>query len=417
MIGIISFILALGIIILVHELGHFLVAKHYGILCHEFSIGMGPTVWSIKKGETTYSIRAIPFGGFVAMAGEEAEKEMVKVDQVVGVSVSPQGLVDRIYLNPKGQPMDVVGAIKSIDLYKELTLFIETESKELYKLKVAHDACYILEKGTQQIAPYDRCLESKSKWQRFATMVAGATMNFILAFILFFIAGVAVGMPTYSNQIGQVVEGAPAQLAGLQAGDTIISYNNQMVTDWTDLTDAIQSATEQTTVTYVRQGQTYTTDITPRVTDYDGTLVSSIGVGVSYDKSLFGGFQSAVAKIKEAFVSIFMTFKMLFVTKEANIGDLSGPVGIYTMTSTIVTYGFISLLTWVGFLSVNIGVMNLLPIPALDGGRILFVLIEAVIGRPVDRRVEGYIHMVGLLLFFGLFIYVTFNDVIRLIGA
>ena len=108
---------------------------------------------------------------------------------------------------------------------------------------------------------------------------------------------------------------------------------------------------------------------------------------------------------------------MLFVTKEAGINDLSGPVGIYKMTSTIATYGLTSLLIWVGFLSVNIGIMNLLPFPALDGGRILFVLIEAIIGRPVDRRIEGYIHMTGLLLFFGLFIYVTFNDILRLISA
>ena len=97
MIGILSFILALGIIILVHELGHFLVAKHYGILCHEFSIGMGPTIWSKKKGETTYSVRAIPFGGYVAMAGEEAEKEMVKVGQVVGLDLTGNGLVNKIY--------------------------------------------------------------------------------------------------------------------------------------------------------------------------------------------------------------------------------------------------------------------------------------------------------------------------------
>ena len=156
MIGIISFILALGIIILVHELGHFLVAKHYGILCHEFSIGMGPTVWSKKKGETTYSIRAIPFGGFVAMAGEEAEKEMVKVDQVVGVSFSRQGLVDRIYLKPEDQKPEVIGTIKSVDLYKQLTISLETEDGILREFNVEHEAYYILEKGTQQIAQIGR---------------------------------------------------------------------------------------------------------------------------------------------------------------------------------------------------------------------------------------------------------------------
>ena len=203
----------------------------------------------------------------------------------------------------------------------------------------------------------------------------------------------------------------------MEAGDTIISYNGQTVTNWQDLTNAIQSTTETTTITYSRNGQTSTIEITPEISDREGTKVAMLGIEPEYKKSFLTGLEYSVLKTKEAFVSIFETFKMLFVTKEAGINDLSGPVGIYTMTSTIATYGLTSLLIWIGFLSVNIGVMNLLPIPALDGGRILFVLIESIIGRPVDRRIEGYIHTVGLLLFFGLFVYVTFNDIIRLITA
>lgn len=415
MIGILSFILALGVIILVHELGHFLVAKHYGILCHEFSIGMGPLVWSKKRGETTYSIRAIPFGGYVSMAGEEAEKEIVKVDQVVGLEFNQNGKVNKIFLDPTNQK--VVGTIKELDLYKALSITLTLEGGEVQRYDVDHDANYILEKSVQQIAPYDRCLESKSKWARFATMAAGATMNFVLAFVLFFIVGLAVGMPTGSNRLGGVVENSPAQVAGLVAGDQIISYNNHSVANWEELTQAISSTKDSTTVTYIRDGQTNTVELTPQISENGGQISTSIGVSTEYEKSLLSGFNYAVFKMKEAFVSIFQTFKMLFVTKEAGIDDLSGPVGIYTMTSTIATFGLTSLIIWIGFLSVNIGIMNLLPLPALDGGRIVFVLIEALIGRPIDRRVEGYVHMAGLLLFFGLFIYVTFNDVIRLINA
>lgn len=417
MIGILSFILALGIIILVHELGHFLVAKHYGILCHEFSIGMGPTIWSKKKGETTYSIRAIPFGGYVAMAGEEAEKEMIKVDQVIGLSFTANGCVDKIYLKPEDHHLEITGTIKSVDLYKALTICLEIEDGMQHHYQVEPNAQYILEKGTQQIAPYERCLEAKSKWARFATMAAGATMNFILALVLFFIVGLSMGMPTYSNTLGGIVEDSPAQLAGLQAGDQIVSYNGQAISNWEELTNVIQSTTETANLTYIREGQTYTIQIKPEVVDRDGVKSTLLGVEPEYKKSLIGGFEYSIYKTKEAFSQIFLTFKMLFVTKEAGINDLSGPVGIYKMTSTVATYGLTSLLIWIGFLSVNIGIMNLLPIPALDGGRILFVLIEAIIGRPIDRKIEGYIHMTGLLLFFGLFIYVTFNDVIRLIGA
>ena len=248
-------------------------------------------------------------------------------------------------------------------------------------------------------------------------MAAGATMNFVLAFVLFFIVGLAVGMPTGSNRLGGVVENSPAQVAGLVAGDQIISYNNHSVANWEELTQAISSTKDSTTVTYIRDGQTKTVEITPQISENGGQISTSIGVSTEYEKSLLSGFNYAVFKMKEAFVSIFQTFKMLFVTKEAGIDDLSGPVGIYTMTSTIATFGLTSLIIWIGFLSVNIGIMNLLPLPALDGGRIVFVLIEALIGRPIDRRVEWYVHMAGLLLFFGLFIYVTFNDVIRLINA
>lgn len=417
MIGILSFILALGIIILVHELGHFLVAKHYGILCHEFSIGMGPMIWSKKKGETTYSIRAIPFGGYVAMAGEEAEKEMVKAGQLVGLDFTRNGLVNKIYLKPEANQPMTQGTIQSVDLYKELIMTIETKEGIEQHYRVEPNAQYILEKGTQQIAPYERCLEAKSKWARFATMAAGATMNFILALVLFFIVGLSVGMPTYSNILGGVLEDSTAQLAGLQSGDQIVSYNGQAISNWEELTNAIQSTTETTNLTYIRDGKPYTIQIQPQVVDREGVKTTVLGIQPEYKKSIVGGFEYSIYKTKEAFSQIFLTFKMLFVTKEAGIGDLSGPVGIYKMTSTVATYGLTSLLIWIGFLSVNIGVMNLLPIPALDGGRILFVLIEAIIGRPIDRKIEGYIHMTGLLLFFGLFIYVTFNDVIRLIGA
>ena len=416
MLGILSFIIALGVIILVHELGHFIVAKKVGILCHEFSIGMGPAVWSKKKGETTYSIRAIPLGGYVAMAGEEAEKEMVKVGQKVGLLLGKNACVEKIYLNPELRTDLVVGTITEIDLYKALTISIETEQQHVYHYQVDHDAFYVFDKGSQQIAPYDRCLESKSKWARFATMAAGATMNFILAIVLLFMVGLVNGETIYSNRLGTIVDDSPAQVAGLQVGDQIIEYNGQKVESWDDLINAIDSTTEETTVVIERNNQTKQLVITPNLVD--GT--PKIGIGVDYEHplrsehSLGYAIKYSALHTKNAFMQIFETFKMLFVTKEAGVSDLAGPIGIYTMTSQVVTYGLTSFVIWISFLSVNIGIMNLLPLPALDGGRILFVLIEAVIGRPIDRKVEGYIHAAGLILFLGLFVFVSFNDVLRL---
>lgn len=416
MIGILSFIVALGIIILVHELGHFVVAKRCGILCHEFSIGMGPAVWSTKKGETTYSIRAIPLGGYVAMAGEEAEKEMVKVGQKVGLLLNRQGLVEKIYLDFENQSDLLIGEIKSIDLYKELTISIEIENGQVMNYQVEHDALYVYNKGTQQIAPYNRCLESKSKLARLATMAAGAIMNFILALVLLFIVGLVQGEVIYSNTLGSVVDASPAQIAGLQAGDQIVEYNGQTINSWTDLIEAIDSSSAQTTLVINRNGQSQTLTIQPDISS--GSPKIGVGVDTEHplrtERSLGYALNYSVLQTKNAFTQIVDTFKMLFVTKEAGVSDLAGPIGIYSMTSQIVTYGLTSFIIWISFLSVNIGIMNLLPLPALDGGRILFVLIEAIIGRPVDRRVEGYVHAAGLILFLCLFVFVSFNDVLRL---
>lgn len=416
MIGILSFIVALGIIILVHELGHFIVAKKVGILCHEFSIGMGPAVWSRKKGETTYSIRAIPLGGYVAMAGEEAEKEVIKVGQKVGLLLNSSQLVEKIYLDPTQRTDLVVGEIKAVDLYKELSISIETDLGHLMNFSVEHDALYVHDKGVQQIAPYDRCLESKSKLARLATMAAGAIMNFILALVVLFVVGLIQGETYYSNTLGSVVDSSPAQIAGLQAGDQIIEYNGMNVESWNDLIQAIESTDKPTQVIINRGGQTQTLVIEPDVSS--GTPKIGVGVDTQHpmrtDHSIGYALKYSVLQTENAFTQIFETFKMLFVTKEAGVSDLAGPIGIYTMTSEIVTYGFTSFLIWIGFLSVNIGIMNLLPLPALDGGRILFVLIEALIGRPVDRKIEGYVHAAGLVLFLCLFVFVSFNDVLRL---
>ncbi|MGL4337125.1 MAG: RIP metalloprotease RseP [Turicibacter sp.] len=419
MLGIIAFVFALGIIVLVHELGHFLVAKYYGILCHEFSIGMGPAIYSKKVGETKYSIRAIPLGGYVAMAGEEVEKEMVKVSQPVALKLTPRGTVEKIFLNPDIQGAHISGTIKMIDLYEELYIVIETKNGEPHRYRVEEQAFYVMEKGDeQQIAPYNRCLESKSKFARFATMAAGATMNFILALFLMFIVGLSTGIPTYSNIIGTVQPDSPANQAGINPGDAIVEFNGIVISNWDELVGAIQKANGETDITINRNGEMLPMTLTPKVSD--GRLLIGISPDannpLSVERSLTYALKYSVIGTKQAFVSIFDTFRMLFVTKEAGVGDLSGPIGIYTMTSQVVDYGFVSLLSWVAFLSVNIGILNLLPIPALDGGRIVFVLIEAIIGKPVNRRIEGYVHTAGLLLFLGLFVYVTFNDVLRLFG-
>ena len=237
----IVFVVMLGVIILLHEGGHFFFAKKAGILCHEFSIGMGPIVKTIKKGETSYSIRAIPIGGFVSMAGEDTNETILKEGQMVSLGfkeaqynellfnktvednttlkvVSEISLTDKVL-------KEVTGKVISYDLYSSNgdAMYIELEvNGEVSKYLVARDAFYIFsEKQQIQLAPYERCYESKTKLQRFLTVFAGPFMNFVLALLIFLMIGLGSGVAnTNSTEIGELTENYPAA-SYLEVGDVI----------------------------------------------------------------------------------------------------------------------------------------------------------------------------------------------------
>jgi regulator of sigma E protease len=227
--ALIMFIVVLGVIILLHEGGHFFFAKKAGILCHEFSIGMGPVVKSKKKGETSYSIRAIPVGGFVSMAGEDTNEMMLQAGQTVSLAFKEVNygslffnkevegsealcnVVSEISLTDK-VVKEVSGTVKEYDLYSEngdaMYIVLDINGKE-EKFLVARDAYYVLsQKQSIQMAPFERCYESKTKLQRFLTVFAGPFMNFVLAFFIFLVVGLASGVPnTESSEIGGLTEG------------------------------------------------------------------------------------------------------------------------------------------------------------------------------------------------------------------
>lgn len=417
--GIIAFIFVIGTAILIHELGHFIVAGKFGILRHEFSIGMGPALWKKRKGETLYTIRAIPVGGYVAMAGEDVEKEMVQVGQKIGISKFTHREIEKIYLNPKESSDMIVGTVKEVDLYHNLTMILEFEDQTTYNYSVNEKAMYVdMKTGKmQQIAPYNRCFDSKSKFARVATLTAGAIMNFVLAFVFVLLVGLR-GEPMATNRIGAVGEGMPAQVAGLEAGDTIVEYNGYTISTNEDLLTAIQSSTDEVSLTFIRNGETHQISLIPNVVERDGEMVPQLGIAAfeaDYRFSLSYAFEFAWSQFLNGFSLIFLTFDMLF-SGEAGVGDLSGPVGIAVMTAQVVEQGMIPLLLFASFINVNLGLINLLPLPAMDGGRILFIIIEAIIGRPVNRRIEGYVHFAGFVLFMGLFVYIFFNDIFRIVG-
>ncbi|ERJ13476.1 RIP metalloprotease RseP [Haloplasma contractile] len=521
MLYIILFILVLGIIILVHEFGHFLFAKRAGILCHEFAIGMGPILWKKRKGETLYTIRAIPLGGYVMMAGEEIDESRISEGQNVKLMIK-NGMVEKIVLTDSSEYSAAIPAtIAHFDLYGENgnPLYIEYTTpdhrEQTKRVRVKRDAVYILGKDNEQlISPYERSFESKKWLDKFLTVVMGAGFNFIFAIILFFIIGLFNGVPTGENLVGDLnksglrPEISPA-VDHFERGDRITELNDESVEDWSDISENMADFDGGTlNYTIKRDGKEITGQLTPLIyiatlgiySDKDvnnDVIIGDIVPNAKADKEGFrigddithinnvkvenwneaktqfedyyngeeititvvrgnekitkelilgkalaaenvAGYviginsyseRGLLPSIKYGFTGMINTIRfvilnlqMLFGHEDVGVGDLAGPLGIFDLTKSAAMSGntagqrIISVLSFMALISANIGFVNLLPIPALDGGRLIFLIIEGILRKRIPRKVENYIHMVGFILLMLLFVYVTGNDILRMIG-
>lgn len=341
--SLILFILILSVIVVFHEFGHFLFAKLFGVHVYEFSLGMGKRLCFFKKGETEYSVRLIPLGGFVSLAGESVE-----VDENI---------------------------------------------------------------------PKEKRLQSKSVWQRFLIMFAGPGFNFILATFILFISALMFGSFSNSPVVGSVDEIYPAYKAGVRVDDKIIAVNNKKVKSWDDVMWEIQinnGATIEFKLidTY---GNNKNVTVVPDKVEEDGSERFVYGIGRSNVKSygLLPSLEYAYKKTGSTFKLMGNTVKSLFVGK-VGVNELSGPIGIYSVVDSQSKAGFENILYLIAFLSINVGVINLIPFPAFDGGRILFLIIEKIKGSPVDAKLENTIHNIGFMLLILLMVYVTFNDIFRI---
>src|SRR3989339_435130 len=492
LVNLIVFILVLGVIILIHELGHFFFAKRANILCHEFAIGMGPAIWQKRKGETIYSIRSIPIGGYVSMAGEAVSDALIKREQVIGVKLNQQGQVIHINLVDTVES-DLMGIVRDYDLYgKDFDpLFIDLDvNGKIEHLSVLRDATYKLSQTKEMwITPSEKSFESKTLWQRFLVIFAGPFMNFVLAFVLFLFVGFFILKPNLdSSEVSFVGENTPADTMGLEVGDVITDINGETITSWNDLSLVMkQNQTVHLSISYRRDGQTFTDPLvtvgvliqtaglsnvkedgtiystetiigraTGRASSGDGleagdliTHIEQDGVKVpvnhwddiiSYFKTHTSGTVTITYLDQEDQIATTSSFDLgytllypfrsigsnvmqvlntlgLLFDRSENLGlsDLSGPVGIFSLVSQTTSQGILSIIGFTAFLSINIGLLNLLPIPALDGGRLVFLGIEAVIRKPLNRKLENTINNVMFFLLIGLFIFVTYNDILRLI--
>ena len=340
------FIIILGIIVFVHEFGHFIFAKITGVYVYEFAIGMGPKLFGKKGKETEYTIRAIPIGGFCQLAGEDLDDDDIK--------------------------------------------------------KV----------------PKNRRLQDKTAWQRFLIMVFGPMNNFILAVILLFIIALIWGGSTMNPTIASVEENSAAFESGLNVGDKILKINNHRVTTSDDISLYLAIADPKKGSTIEVQstdGSKGTYKVKPKKTKVEGKDTYRYGIGLKQKKTkgIGNAFVYTYKKTKSIFKQMFITLGYLF-TGGIKLNQLAGPVGIYSIVGEQSKTGLANIIYLVAFLSINVGVLNLLPIPAFDGGHILFIIIEKIKGSPVSPEIENKIHAVFLILLMILMLVITFNDIVRL---
>ncbi|WP_338754057.1 RIP metalloprotease RseP [Bacillus sp. FJAT-52991] len=414
---VIAFIVIFGALVFFHELGHFIFAKRAGILCREFAIGFGPKIFAHKKGETVYTLRLLPLGGYVRMAGEDPEMVDLKAGHRVGVVCNEQEEIVKIIVNGKDRyPKARVIEVEEADLEHQLLIRGYEDGEEELKSFSIHREAVIAEDGIEtQISPWDRQFSSKTLGQRAITIFAGPLFNFILAFIVFIIIALVQGIPTNEPELGQLTPDGAAKEAGLVQGDKIISINGEGMSSWQEIVELIQKNPQtEMDFTVERDGNTLQIPVTPDSRQIEGEEKESgvIGVYGPVEKDFFG---SIVYAAKETYFWTTEIFKMVgkLVTGQFSIDMLSGPVGIYVSTEVVAQSGIMNLMKWAGVLSINLGIMNLLPLPALDGGRLLFFLVEAVRGKPIDRHKEGMVHFVGFALLMLLMIVVTWNDIQR----
>ncbi|MBS4203751.1 RIP metalloprotease RseP [Lederbergia citrea] len=413
---VISFIIIFGALVFFHEFGHFIFAKRAGILVREFAIGFGPKIFSYSKDETTYTIRLLPIGGFVRMAGEDPEMAEIKPGHRVALVFDEDNIVKKIILNGKDRyPNARTVEVEKADLEHQLFIqgYEDGEDEVLQTFKISREAVIIEDQAQTQIAPWDRQFASKKLSARAMTIFAGPMMNFILAIVVFTIIGSIQGVPVNDPVLGKISPDGAAQEAGLHQGDDILSIDGSEVANFDDITEIVRAHPEEELIfTVERNKQTIDIPVTPKRHVAEEGEFGLIGVQSPMDKSFVKVSTNGFKETYHWTVEIIRLLGKL-VTGQFSIDMLAGPVGIYVSTETVAKAGILYLMKWAGLLSINLGIMNLLPIPALDGGRLLFFGVEALRGKPIDRQKEGMVHFIGFALLMLLMIVVTWNDIQR----
>ena len=400
MLGLLTFILVFGIIVVVHEFGHFYFAKKSGILVREFAIGMGPKIFAhIGKDGTAYTIRLLPLGGYVRMAGWGEDATEIKTGTPVSLTLAEDGKVKRINLS--GKKVDQTALPMQVTQFDfEDKLFITGLVLEEEKtFSVDHDATIVEADGTEvRIAPLDVQYQNATVWGKLITNFAGPMNNFILGVIVFWILIFMQGgvRDTQTNNF------------------SIIPDSALEISNWQDLIQAVEAETKDKIapvldVTVSENGTEKQVSVSP--VENQGRYILGVQPRLKSDIwSMFvGGFTSAA----DSALRILNALKSLIFQPDLN--KLGGPVAIFKASSDAAKNGLENVLFFLAMISINIGIFNLIPIPALDGGKIVLNIIEAIRRKPLKQEIETYVTLVGVVIMVVLMLAVTWNDIMRTI--
>lgn len=416
MLGILTFILVFGIIVVVHEFGHFYFAKKSGILVREFAIGMGPKIFAhIGKDGTAYTIRILPLGGYVRMAGWGDDTTEIKTGTPVSLTLTDDGKVKRINLS--GKKLDQTALPMQVTQFDfEDKLFIKGLVLEEEKtFAVDHDATVVEADGTEvRIAPLDVQYQNATIWGKLITNFAGPMNNFILGVLVFWILIFMQGgvRDVDTNQFHVMPQGALAKV-GVPETAQITKIGSHGISNWESLIQAVESETKDKTaptldVTISEKGSDKQVTVTPE--ESQGRYLLGVQPGIKSDfLSMFvGGFTTAA----DSALRILSALKNLIFQPDLN--KLGGPVAIFKASSDAAKNGIENVLYFLAMISINIGIFNLIPIPALDGGKIVLNILEAIRRKPLKQEIETYVTLAGVVIMVVLMIAVTWNDIMRL---